>query len=222
VPGRSDAGCSVNVRSDIAFLGDVRRPGVDPYAHADRSGRKHLLRFGGSGKRGRRSGERDEEGVALRIHLDPVVADERLTKRATMLGQRVCVGIGTKLLQKPRRPLDVGEDKSDCSGRKLARHAAYLSATNHKARRSPRECSHAAATVSQPDDGTSLQGLQSRLMGLEASDLPHTGAGEHVRYDLGLVATVSRVHLQRESDVGVSREVRQRRRRRPPVKTSPG
>jgi hypothetical protein len=125
MPRRRDAGRSVDVRSDVALLGDVRRPGVDPHAHADRSGRKHLLRFGGGGKRGRRGGERDEEGVALRIYFDPAVADKRLTQGAAMLGQRVCVSIGTQLLQKPRRALDVGEDKSDGPARKLARHALF-------------------------------------------------------------------------------------------------
>ena len=127
VPGRCDAGCSVDVRSDVALVGDVRCPGVDPHAHADRSGRKHLLSFGSGGNCGRRCGERDEERVALRIHFDPVVANERLTQGAAMLRQRVCVGIGTQLLQEPRRALDVGEDKSDGSGRKLARHAAIQS-----------------------------------------------------------------------------------------------
>ena len=94
VPDRCDAGCSVDVRSDVALVGDVGRPGVDPHAHADRSGREHLLRLGGGGNCGRRGGERDEERVALRIHLDTVVVKERLTKCAAMLGQRVCVGIG--------------------------------------------------------------------------------------------------------------------------------
>ena len=135
MPGRGDAGCSVNVRSDVALVGDMRRASVDPHAHADRSGRKHLLSFGSGGNCGRRGGERDEERVALRIHLDPVVADEGMTECAAMLGQHVCVGIGTKLLQEPRRTLDVGEDESDGSGRKLARHTAIQARRN--ARREP-------------------------------------------------------------------------------------
>ena len=103
MPGRRDARCSVDVGSDVALVRDARRPGVDAHAYADRSRRKHLLSFGGRGERGRRGGERDEEGVALRVHFDPVVAYERFTKGAAMLGQRVCVGIGTQLPQKPRR-----------------------------------------------------------------------------------------------------------------------
>ena len=110
---------------------------MDPHAYADRSGRKHLLRFGGSGKRGRRGGERDEKGVALRIHFDPVVTHERLTKGAAMLGQCSCVGIGTQLPQKPRRTLDVGENERDGSGWKLARHAA-IQARRTAWRRTPK------------------------------------------------------------------------------------
>ena len=124
VPGRRDAGCSVDVRSHVALVGDVGRPGVDPHAHADRSGRKHLLRLGGGGDCGRGGGEREEERVALRIHFDTVVLEERPAQCAAMLGQRVCVGISTQLLQEPRRALDVGKDKRDGSGRKLARHAS--------------------------------------------------------------------------------------------------
>jgi hypothetical protein len=124
VPGGCDAGCSVDVRSDVALVGDVRRPGVDPHAHADRSGRKHLLRFGSGGNCSRRGGERDEKRIPLCVHFDTVVAHERLTQGAPMLCQRVRVGIGTQLLQESRRALDVGEDKSDGSGRKLKRHAA--------------------------------------------------------------------------------------------------
>jgi hypothetical protein len=52
----------------------------------------------------------------------PVVVEERPAQCAAMLGQRVCVGTSTQLLQEPRRALDVGEDKRDGSGRKLARH----------------------------------------------------------------------------------------------------
>ena len=51
-----------------------------------------------------------------------------------MLRQRVCVGIGTQLLQEPRRALDVGEDKGDGSGRKLARHAAIQARRTERCR----------------------------------------------------------------------------------------
>jgi len=124
VSGRCDAGCSVDVRSDVPLADDVRRPGVDPDAHANWSSGKHLLRFRGRGKCSRRSRERDEERVALGIHFDTVVARERLTQGATMLRQRVCIGIGAQTLQEPRRALDVGEDKRDGSGRKFPLHRA--------------------------------------------------------------------------------------------------
>ena len=116
---------------------NVRRPGVDPHAHADRSGRKHLLRFGSGGDCGRRGGERDEERVALRIDFDTLVTNERLTQGAAMLGQCVSVGIGTELVQEPRRALHVGEDKGDGSGRKLARHAAIQARRTARCRTPP-------------------------------------------------------------------------------------
>src|SRR5207248_1531952 len=123
--------------------------------HAERSVRKHLLRFGGSGKRGRRGGERDEEGVALRIYLDPVVANEDLTQCAAMLGQRGCVGIGADLLQEPRRPLDVGEDKRDRSDRKLARHPAIQARPNARCRISGnRRLNESLIRLIAPDSGT--------------------------------------------------------------------
>jgi hypothetical protein len=142
VSGRCDAGRPVDVRSDVALVGDVWRPGVDPYAHPDRSDSKCLLRFGGRGKCGRSSGERDEEGVTLRVHFDTVMANERLTQGATMLGQRVCVAIGTQPLQEPCRPLDVGENKSDGSGRKFPLHAAIQARRTARCRPSPMWFAH--------------------------------------------------------------------------------
>ena len=50
--------------------------------------RKRLLRGGGGGDRVRGSGERDEEGVALRVDLDAAVAVDRLADDAVVLGQR--------------------------------------------------------------------------------------------------------------------------------------
>ena len=99
--------------------------------------RKHLLRFGSGRNCGRRGGERDKERVALRIHFDAVVANERLTQSAAMLRQRIRVGLGTQLLQEPRRALDVGEDESDGSGRKLACHAAIQARRTTRCRTPP-------------------------------------------------------------------------------------
>jgi hypothetical protein len=65
------------------------------------------------------------------------VANERLAQGAAMLRQRIRVGIGTQLLQEPRRALDVGEDKSDGSGRKLVRHVAIRARRTTRCRTPP-------------------------------------------------------------------------------------
>ena len=169
-----DAGCSVDVRSDVALVGDVRRPGVDPHAHADRSRRKHLLCFGSSGNRGRRGGEREKERVALRIHLDTVVANERLTQGAAMLRQGICVCTGTQLLQEPRRALNVGEDEGDGSGRKLACHAAI------QARRATRcrgaDASPARISLRAPRTGGGTRPRAAETRGSAGSGRRHPGS----------------------------------------------
>jgi hypothetical protein len=105
---------------------------VDPHPYADPAVCKRLLGFPGGGNCSRRRGERDEERVALRIDLDPVVAGERITNRTAMVAERVGVAVGTQLVQEPRRALDVGEQERDRSGRELAGHAA-IQAVGHSA-----------------------------------------------------------------------------------------
>jgi hypothetical protein len=43
--GGGDAGGTVDVGADVPLLGQVRRSGVDPHAHADRSSGECLLRL---------------------------------------------------------------------------------------------------------------------------------------------------------------------------------
>ena len=59
--------------------------------------------------------ERDEEGVALRVHLDAVVPREGVADRAPVLGEEIGVGRPV-LLQQARRPLDVGEEERHRAG----------------------------------------------------------------------------------------------------------
>ena len=120
--GPCDPRCSVDVRSYVALGGHVRRSGVDSHAHADWSSLEHLLRFSRGGNGAGCGWKGDEERIALRIHLDAVVSSERLAKRPTVLHQRLCVVGGAQLLQEPRRTLDIGEEKRDGSGGKVAGH----------------------------------------------------------------------------------------------------
>ena len=46
-----------------------------------------------------RSWERSKGGVPLRIHLDAVMAEKRLSNRATVRGERPRVGLRAELMQ---------------------------------------------------------------------------------------------------------------------------
>ena len=76
------------------------------------------LALGGRGYGIGRSGEGDEERIALGVDLDAVVPRERIPEHPAMLGENVCVAV-TELLEQSRRPFDVGEEKRDRSARKL-------------------------------------------------------------------------------------------------------
>ena len=84
------------------------------------------LRVLRGGDRGRSVGEGDEERVALCVDLDATVADERVAKHATVLGQHLGVALGSELVQQLGRALDVGEEERDGARRELA-HALMMS-----------------------------------------------------------------------------------------------
>ena len=73
VAAGGDARGAVDVVSHIALVGQKRRSGVqaDPDLHLP--GRKRIREGGGGGERSRRGREGEEEGVTLRIHLDPAL-----------------------------------------------------------------------------------------------------------------------------------------------------
>ena len=81
VRGGRDPRCSVDVYADVALVGHERLAGVNAHPDADRPGLERPLRLdrGGDGVGGPR--ERDEERVALRVHLDAVVPCEGLADR---------------------------------------------------------------------------------------------------------------------------------------------
>jgi hypothetical protein len=63
--------------------------------------------------------ERDEERVALRVHLDAFVAREREPDRAVMLGEHLGVPVA-ELAQESRRALDVREEERHGPGGQVA------------------------------------------------------------------------------------------------------
>ena len=65
---------SVDVHADVALVGQERLARVDAHPDSDRPGCQRCLRLDRGGDGFARPRERDEEGVALRVHLDAVVA----------------------------------------------------------------------------------------------------------------------------------------------------
>ena len=108
---------SMDVDADIAVLRQQRLARVDTHPHPDRAVQR-LAGFPRSRERVRRTRERDEEGVALRVDLDAVVARERRAQHLPVLGQRVRIRL-PELVQKPRRALDVREEEGDRAAREL-------------------------------------------------------------------------------------------------------
>ena len=69
-----------------------------------------------------RRAEREEEGVTLRVDLDPAVTSEGLPEHAAVLGEGVRIGALTQPVQQPRGPFDVREQERHGSGRQVGAH----------------------------------------------------------------------------------------------------
>src|SRR5574340_204192 len=89
--GGGDARGAVDIQADIAWADELWGAGVQPEAHADLSLRGPGVRgesLGSLDRRGdgcRRSGEGDEEAVALGVDLNADVRRKRLAHQALML-----------------------------------------------------------------------------------------------------------------------------------------
>ena len=77
VGGGGDSRSPVDVDPDVAFVRQLRLPGVDPDPDANRAAREPVARVRGGCNRVGCSGERNEERVALRVDLDACVRAER-------------------------------------------------------------------------------------------------------------------------------------------------
>ncbi len=119
-----DARSAMHVVSDVALIGDERRPGVETDAHVDRAGRQRLRERSPSCESARRRREGEEEGVALGVDLDPAFGRTRLPYDSAVLGERIRVGLGTQRVQELGRALDVGEEEGDGACREVVAHAA--------------------------------------------------------------------------------------------------
>ena len=72
VRGGGDARCPVDVDPDVALVRHLWLSRVDPHAHADGAALERVACLGCGCDRVGGAGEGDEEGVALRVDLDPV------------------------------------------------------------------------------------------------------------------------------------------------------
>ena len=124
--GGCDPRRAVDVHADVALVGHERLAGVDAHPDPDRPGSERPLRLDRGGDGVGRPRERDEERVALGVHLDPVVSREGLSDHPPVLCEEIGVG-GPVLLKKTGRPFDVGEEERDRAGRQRScAHGAII------------------------------------------------------------------------------------------------
>jgi hypothetical protein len=95
-----------------------------------RAGSRGLLAPRCSGQRVDRIGEGIKECVSLGVDLDAAAGRERFAQETSVLRERVHVAGLAKLLDQPRRALDVREEKCDDAGRKIHTHRSRSSAAN--------------------------------------------------------------------------------------------
>ncbi len=118
---------TVHVDADVPLVGDGRLPGVQPDPDRHRPAPQRLLDVRGCGDGIGRSRKGDEEGVALRVDLDPPMGSDHLPHDLAVRDEHVGVPIA-ELVQEPRRTLDVREHERHGSTREVARHPARLTA----------------------------------------------------------------------------------------------
>ena len=126
MPGRGDARRAMDVAADVALLGEQGRAGVQSDPHLDLPRAEHRSDRTRRSERTRRGAEREEEGVALSVHLDPAVPRAGLADHSPVLGQCLRVGLAAEFVQELRRPLNVSEEEGDGAGRKVLSHNAII------------------------------------------------------------------------------------------------
>ena len=131
VTRRANPGGPVHAESEVAVLRDRRFARVHSHAHAQVGAIRPLVRGEGALRVRRRrdrilrSAERDEERIALRIDLLPVVFLERRAQDPMVVCARDRVAL-TQLLQQTCRALDVREEEGDRPMRELGHSATSV------------------------------------------------------------------------------------------------
>jgi hypothetical protein len=114
-----DSGRAVDVDANVALLGEQRLSGVDAYADTDWSVVQCVLCATCGRESVSRAGERDEEGIALRVDLDATVRREHLAQQTPVLPEKVGVRVA-EFAQQSSRALDIREKERDGPARQLA------------------------------------------------------------------------------------------------------
>jgi hypothetical protein len=118
VAGAHDPRRTVHVHPHIALVGERRLAGVHAHANPDAPGRESLLSIPCGRDRVAGAREGHEEGVALRIHLDPAVSREGVAQQATMLCEHFGIALA-EVVEQARRALDVRKQQRHGPARKL-------------------------------------------------------------------------------------------------------
>jgi hypothetical protein len=98
---------SVDIDADVPIVRNEWLAGVNTDPNACPTISESVLRAAGSNNCVARSGEREEEGVSLRVDLDAPCGGARLPDDAPVLGQGLRVDLGAERMQESRRSLDV-------------------------------------------------------------------------------------------------------------------
>src|SRR5438034_2057874 len=115
----------MKVGTDVALVGGERRSRVQAHPHPDRTRREPFANRPSCVARSRRSREGNEEGVSLGVNLDTAETCASLADQTAVLGERLRIPLGPELLEQPRRPLNVAEEKGDRSRRKDSLHKRH-------------------------------------------------------------------------------------------------
>jgi hypothetical protein len=117
----------MDVRANVPLVGQEWRSGVEPDANAHGTRAETVDDRPRRLSRARRSREREEEGIALRVDLDAAVLVTGSAHDLTMLGECDGIPVRSELVHELGRALDVGEEESDGARRELNAHRRIMS-----------------------------------------------------------------------------------------------
>jgi hypothetical protein len=114
------------IHTDVTVIRQQRFPRVEAHPHAQRAFSQRVLRFGGRCHRVARGRERDEERVALRVHLDTPVPRNRIPHPLPVPRQFARVLLRPQLVQERCRLLHICEEERDGAAREVFSHAELI------------------------------------------------------------------------------------------------